>query len=322
MNKSFSLVFILLTAFLFISLPSISHAESNHDTKLVVKGKIVTNQLPTIIENGRTLIPLLLVSEAVDAQVKWEQNTSTAVVQKWGERLTLKPDAHQAQLQGTAYHDGDLALETPAKLKNGTIYVPIRLIAQTFGYEVSWIEGEITINSPLSEAKKEMLHRSSLEKARPEMIQLDQPVHYINTPLDISYPNENYDRTYIFPEGEALGYYSISGDTISWIELQDDFLVCTWQAHINDVSYGQLESFLEMDIKNAQGIDPKVDKDMLYYSNGSFGDSMHWEYGKIDKNKTYTNLAYKRTVSGEITDSEGTMSFTLPGEVRTDYIED
>ncbi|WP_460321231.1 hypothetical protein [Paenibacillus sp. YSY-4.3] len=39
----------------------------------------------------------------------------------------------------------------------------------------------------------------------------------------------------------------------------------------------------------------------------------------IDTNYKYTTLAYKHTVADRVTDSEGVMAFTMPGEVRTDY---
>lgn len=72
-------------------------------------------------------------------------------------------------------------------------------------------------------------------------------------------------------------------------------------------------------ITNFTGKAPEINKNMLYYSHGIFGDSSHTEYGMIDTNYQYTTLAYERIVGDRVTDSEGVMAFTLPGEVRTDY---
>ncbi|MDP5274222.1 copper amine oxidase N-terminal domain-containing protein [Chengkuizengella axinellae] len=321
MKKWVRHTFIVTTAALLISTLQIIYAESV-PTKLIVKDKVITEDLPTIMDSDRTLIPLRIVSEALDAQVMWDVNTSTATVQIWGERLNLKPNAQHAQLQGGSNNDEILELESPAKLKKGTLYVPLRLIAQSFGYKVSWVPGEISINSPLSEEQEDVLYRGSLEEARWEIIRLFQPVHYMNTPLNVTNINgnyENYDNTYIFPEGEVLSYYHLDGDTISWIELKDDFLVCTWQAHFKDLNYDHLDSFLQMNIKDDTGETPHLNKEMLYYSQGYFGDSSHEQYGQIDGNGNYTLIAYEHIVGGSVTNSEGTMTLTLPGEVRTDY---
>ncbi|MGG4553869.1 copper amine oxidase N-terminal domain-containing protein [Paenibacillus humicus] len=288
-------------------------------TKLIVEGKTITERLPVITDRGRTLVPLRIISEALDAKVQWDSKTSTVTVQKWGERLSLKPGTKKATLRGTKSGDLALDLDAPAKLKNGIVYVPMRLIAHSFGYQVEWTQGEIRIYSPLSEETKNILYRGSLEEARPKIMRLIQSVHYMNPPLETKILDENYDRTFIFPEGEALGYYYIYGDTISWVELQDGFLVCTWQANFEYASIGHTETLMGTSITNSTGKAPEINKNLLYYSYGIFGDSSHTEYGMIDTNYQYTTLAYERIVGDRVTDSEGVMGFTLPGEVRTDY---
>lgn len=303
---------------LLANLPA-AHAASTPATKLIVEGKTITERLPVITDRGRTLVPLRIISEALDAKVQWDSKTSTVTVQKWGERLSLKPGAKKATLRGTKSGDLTLDLDAPAKLKNGIVYVPMRLIAHSFGYQVEWTQGVIKIYSPLSEETKNILYRGSLEEARPKIMRLIQSAHYMNPPLETKIIDENYDRTFIFPEGEALGYYYIYGDTISWVELQDNFLVCTWQAKFEYASTGHTETLMGTSITNSTGKAPEINKNMLYYSHGIFGDSSHTEYGMIDTNYQYTTLAYERIVGDRVTDSEGVMAFTLPGEVRTDY---
>lgn len=307
------------SAVLFSSLPAATYAKSTPTTKLIVQDKTITERLPVIMDRGRTLVPLRIISEALDASVQWDSKTSTVTVQKWGERLSLKPGAKKATLQGKEINDLVLDLDAPAKLKNGTVYVPLRLIAYSFGYQVEWTQGEIKIYSPLSEETKNILYRGSLEEARPKITRLIQSVHYMNPPLETKILDKGYDMTFIFPEGEALGYYHIFGDTISRVELQDDFLVCTWQANFEYASSGYTEALMGTNITNSTGKAPEINKNMLYYSHGIFGDSSHTEYGMIDTNYTYTTLAYEYIVSGRVTNSEGVMAFTLPGEVRTDY---
>lgn len=49
--------------------------------KYVVNGKSKTTDVVPIVLDGRTLVPLRLVSEQLGLTVKWEQNTKTVTIQ-------------------------------------------------------------------------------------------------------------------------------------------------------------------------------------------------------------------------------------------------
>src|SRR5690606_25657771 len=149
----------------------------------------------------------------------------------------------------------------------------------------------------------------SLEEASPKITWLSQSAQYMNPPMATKMVDEAYDRTYIFPEGEALGFYYIYGDTISWVGLQESSRVCTWQAKFEYASTGHTETLMGTSITNSTGKAPEINKNMLFYSHGIFGDSSHTEYGIIDTNYKYTTLAYERIVGDRVTDSEGVMAF-------------
>ncbi len=48
--------------------------------KVKVNGNVITGDTPAIIFNGRTLVPLAFVSNALGATVAWENSTQTAIV--------------------------------------------------------------------------------------------------------------------------------------------------------------------------------------------------------------------------------------------------
>lgn len=47
-----------------------------------VDGSEVKLEVPAVIENGSTLVPLYFITESLDAQVKWDANTNTAIISK------------------------------------------------------------------------------------------------------------------------------------------------------------------------------------------------------------------------------------------------
>jgi hypothetical protein len=66
--------------------------------QVVVNGKTVSGEVPGINMDGTTLVPLRVVSEALGAQVEWDQATATASVTLAAQPVSPKPgEADQQQ---------------------------------------------------------------------------------------------------------------------------------------------------------------------------------------------------------------------------------
>lgn len=94
--------------------------------------KIEFDQIP-VIEEGRTLVPLRAIFEAIGAEVDWDGNTKTVTAKKDGTEISLTID------DKTAVKNGEkVELDVPAKIVNGRTLVPVRFIADCFGVDVDW----------------------------------------------------------------------------------------------------------------------------------------------------------------------------------------
>lgn len=94
-------------------------------------------------ETGTTLVPVRYVSEQLDAEVKWDgdkqQVTVTDILSDKSIVFTVG--------SATAEVDGNpVSLDSKAVLKNGSVYVPVRFIAETFGANVSWNNDSRTVS--------------------------------------------------------------------------------------------------------------------------------------------------------------------------------
>lgn len=97
--------------------------------------KIETDTPPTIID-GRTLVPLRAIFEAIGAEVEWDGKTRTATGTKGGITVSLQID------NATAYVNGESkTLDVPAQIINGRTMVPARFISESMGCDVKW-DGE------------------------------------------------------------------------------------------------------------------------------------------------------------------------------------
>jgi hypothetical protein len=93
----------------------------------------LTFDVPPVIENGRTLVPLRAIFEALNAQVEWDGATQTVTAKREDTTIKLTIDKSEAYC-----NDQEVKLDVPAKLVDGRTIVPLRFISESLGAEVNW----------------------------------------------------------------------------------------------------------------------------------------------------------------------------------------
>jgi len=110
------------------------------EIKVLVNGTALTFDQPPIIENGRTLVPLRAIFEALGATVDWSQSAQTVTAVKDDVTIVLKiGDAFLTK------NGARIALDVPGKLVGGRTLVPARAIAESFGASVGWDQATRTV---------------------------------------------------------------------------------------------------------------------------------------------------------------------------------
>lgn len=99
---------------------------------------------PYIDEAGRTMVPLRFATEALGAEVEWEQATRTAIMTKNG--IVVKVSIGNNMV--TIIENGvtrQVQMDTTAVLKEGRTYVPIRYVAEGLGAYVDYSNSYRTV---------------------------------------------------------------------------------------------------------------------------------------------------------------------------------
>lgn len=89
-------------------------------------------QLPVIVE-GRTLVPLRSVFEALGATVEWNNETRSVTSVKGEVTIALAVDSKEMAVNGAVK-----TLDVPAQIMNDRTMVPVRAVAEAFGCTVEW----------------------------------------------------------------------------------------------------------------------------------------------------------------------------------------
>lgn len=105
-----------------------------------VNGKSINFDQAPIIDNGRTLVPVRAIFEALGASVEWYSETGT-VVSKRG-NTTIKMTIGSSTMQKDSK---DISLDVPAQIINDRTLVPVRAIAEAFGCNVDWNSNTQTV---------------------------------------------------------------------------------------------------------------------------------------------------------------------------------
>lgn len=101
--------------------------------------KVATDTPPAIVE-GRTLVPVRAIFEAIGATVEWDNSTRTASGEKYGTIVSIQIDNTTAYVNGEAR-----TLDVPAQLINNRTMVPARFISEAMGCDVTWYQKTQTV---------------------------------------------------------------------------------------------------------------------------------------------------------------------------------
>lgn len=126
--------------------PALAMAET--PIRLVVDGAEVQTDVAPVIEEGRTLVPLRAVTEALRFEVSWDGPSQTATLTKGKTTIMLIVDKSDALVNGEP-----VKLDVPPTIRSDRMLVPVRFVAETVGLEVAWDEANrtvvITSNEPV-----------------------------------------------------------------------------------------------------------------------------------------------------------------------------
>jgi hypothetical protein len=94
-------------------------------------------------ESGRTLVPVRVIAQAINAQVDWVDATKTVVITKDGKKTEITLGSDQVVENGKV--NEKVKLDQPVIIENGSSFIPLRAVAELFGKRVFFQNGEIII---------------------------------------------------------------------------------------------------------------------------------------------------------------------------------
>ncbi len=110
------------------------------EIKISVNGQIVATDVPPMLQNNRTLVPIRAVGDALQAKIDWDEGSKTVTVQKAD--TTLKLQIANKTMTSTG---GNMTLDVPPQQIDDRTLVPLRAVSSGLGATVNWNEATNTV---------------------------------------------------------------------------------------------------------------------------------------------------------------------------------
>ncbi|WP_249646045.1 MULTISPECIES: copper amine oxidase N-terminal domain-containing protein [unclassified Lysinibacillus] len=105
--------------------------------------QLKTDQPPAMIQ-GRVMLPLRAIFEALGASINWDSKNQTVTGYKEDTTVVLKMKSKVATINGKS-----VTLDVPAQILRGRTMVPVRFVSEALGQDVDWnsVNQTVTIQS-------------------------------------------------------------------------------------------------------------------------------------------------------------------------------
>lgn len=131
MKKRLAIVLALAMLFTLAAVPVLAQEAA---PTVILDGKNLSfEDAVPIIEEGRTLVPLRAIFEAMGAKVEWDNSTQTATAVKGSTTVVLKIGSLEPTINGVVKK-----IDVPGKIVNNRTLAPLRFVGEAFGGTVDW----------------------------------------------------------------------------------------------------------------------------------------------------------------------------------------
>lgn len=136
------LIFWTFVLLMLMNIPAVAMGISSGITVKVNGQAIQLDDNKPFMENGRIFVPIRFVGEALRANVNWDQDTQTVLINQTGVNISIPIGSTKVKI-----NDQFKTLDAPARMVGvGTrVMVPLRFVSEVLGAEVKWNDAEQTV---------------------------------------------------------------------------------------------------------------------------------------------------------------------------------
>ncbi|WP_248924525.1 copper amine oxidase N-terminal domain-containing protein [Paenibacillus hamazuiensis] len=118
-------------------------------TSAAVDEQAYTLEVAPFTLEGRTMVPIRFIGEALGAKVDWNAEARRVTLTKDDIKIELVIDQKDAYVNGALH-----VLDSPAVIREGITLVPVRFVSESMKMKVFFDDGEIVITDAKEQTGK------------------------------------------------------------------------------------------------------------------------------------------------------------------------
>ncbi len=182
-KRKFALL--LTVAAILFGIGNTAAAAENDGVPIVIDGREIYSDVEPYISNGRTMVPIRLISEELGADVTYDPEERSVTINSADVGIYLQIDNTSVKV-----NDITQTIDISPEIKNGRTMVPLRFIAESFGCEVVY-DAETGLVTVTTEIKPEnVIH----EKPNGPYVEINDNIPYFTEDEITDKPFEKYSE--------------------------------------------------------------------------------------------------------------------------------
>lgn len=130
-----------ITSLLVLGLTLLTTMTAYTDINVHLDSKPLTFDVAPQIMNGRTMVPMRAIFEALGAGISWDDDTKTVTAVKGADVIKATIGNNIIDLNGQGKE-----IDSAPVIKDGRTLVPVRFISESLGYHVRWEDETSTVH--------------------------------------------------------------------------------------------------------------------------------------------------------------------------------
>lgn len=117
---------------------------SESDIKVFVNGYEIATDVSPVIKEGRTLLPVRAICQAIGASVSWEGETQTVTATGYDYVMVMQVGSKELKLTFDTDNDDGVKIECEVapEIVDGRVLLPLRAMCEALDFDVSW-DGDV-----------------------------------------------------------------------------------------------------------------------------------------------------------------------------------
>jgi len=190
--------FLLCLGFI-VAMQTVSFGNSQQEISLVINGvKVEGMESPPVILSGHTMVPARDILEPVGAVISWNTSTQSVYIALEEDLIILEINNDVA-----SFNSSRISMASPARIINDRTMIPVRFVAETLGFDVTWDESTriVYIDMPeILEPDYELENSTNdfivIDSQNGSDLEQDQSLNNIENPIIIHDDESDEDDLY------------------------------------------------------------------------------------------------------------------------------